>query len=53
VELFINAAESAHLATGGLQGVRSLFSKAIAQGLGSVDYSAMYEAIDPAEDHQP
>ena len=53
VELFINAAESAHLATGSLQGIRSLLLKAIEQGLGSVDYSALYEAIDPAEDHQP
>lgn len=53
VELFINAAESAHLATGSLQGIRSLLLKAIAQGLGSVDYSALYEAIDPAEDRQP
>ena len=53
VELVINAAESAHLATGGLLGIRSLLTKTIAQGLGSVDYSALYEEIDPAEGHQP
>lgn len=53
VELVINAAEAAHLATDGLQGIRSLLTKTIAQGLGSVDYSAMYEEIDPIESHRP
>lgn len=53
VDLVIKAAESAHLATDGLQGIRSLLTKTIAQGLGSVDYSAMYEEIDPIESHRP
>ncbi|MBI4000268.1 MAG: NAD(P)-dependent oxidoreductase [Nitrospira defluvii] len=49
VELVLNAAETTHLATGGLQGIRSLLTETIAQGLGAVDYSAIYEVIDPAE----
>ncbi len=53
VELIINAAEAAHLATGGLQGIRSLLTKTIAKGLGSVDYSAIYEGIDPPDGNQP
>jgi 3-hydroxyisobutyrate dehydrogenase len=53
VELVINAAESAHLATEGLQGIRSLLTKTIVKGLDSVDYSALYEAIDPGEGHRP
>lgn len=53
VDLVIKAAESAHLATEGLEGIRSLLTKTIAQGLGSVDYSALYEAIDPARDRKP
>jgi 3-hydroxyisobutyrate dehydrogenase len=50
VELVINAAESAHLTTEALLGVRSLLTKTIARGLESVDYSALYEVVDPAED---
>jgi len=50
VELVIHAADSAHLAIEGLQGVRSLLKKTIAQGLESLDYSALYEVVDPAED---
>ncbi len=50
VELVLNAAETTHLAIGGLQGIRSLLTETIAQGLGAVDYSAIYEEIDPAED---
>ena len=53
VDLVIKAAESVHLATEGLEGIRSLLTKTIAQGLGSVDYSALYEAIDPARDRKP
>ena len=52
VELGINAAESAHLATEGLQGIRSLLTKTLVKGLDSVDYSALYEAIDPVEGHR-
>ena len=49
VELTLAAAETAHLAPGGLPGVRSLLLDTIAMGLGEVDYSAIYERVDPAE----
>lgn len=53
VELALNAAEATHLATDGLQGVRSLLTETIAHGRGAVDYSAIYEEIDPSEGHRP
>jgi len=53
VELALNAAEAAHLATDGLQGIRSLLTDAIAQGLGDADYSAVYEKVDPADENRP
>lgn len=49
VELVLNAAEMKHLATGGLRGIQALLTKTIARGLGSVDYSAIYEEIDSAD----
>lgn len=49
VDLFLAAAEQAHLSTDGLQGVRSLLTDTIAHGLGEVDYSALYERVDPTE----
>lgn len=52
VDLFLAAAEQAHLTTDGLQGVRSLLTDTIAQGLGEVDYSALYERVDPAEEER-
>ena len=47
VELTLAAADSAQLSPGGLPGVRSLLSDTIALGLGDVDYSALYERVDP------
>ncbi len=47
VELALGAATSAQLSPAGLQGVRSLLIDTIAAGLGDVDYSAIYERIDP------
>lgn len=47
VELALSAAEKARLSPAGLQGVRSLLIDTIAAGLGDVDYSAIYEQIDP------
>ena len=47
VDLALSAAEKAHLSPAGLQGVRSLLLDTIAAGLGEVDYSAIYEQIDP------
>ena len=49
VELTLAAATTAHLSPDGLQGIRSLLLDTIALGLGEVDYSAIYERIDPAE----
>jgi 3-hydroxyisobutyrate dehydrogenase len=47
VELTLAAADSAQLAPAGLPGVRSLLIDTIALGLGDVDYSALYERVDP------
>ncbi len=52
VELALGAAETARLSTAGLQGIRSLLIETIAAGLGEVDYSAVYERIDPDRDEQ-
>jgi hypothetical protein len=52
VELALSAAETAHLSPAGLQGVRSLLIDTIATGLGEVDYSAIYERIDPLSSEQ-
>ena len=51
VDLFLAAAEQARLSTDGLQGVRSLLTDTISHGLGEVDYSALYERVDPEEGH--
>lgn len=47
VELALSVAETAHLSPAALQGVRSLLIDTIATGLGEMDYSAIYEQIDP------
>ncbi|MBA5870813.1 MAG: NAD-binding protein [Nitrospira sp. CR2.1] len=49
VDLCLTAAEQAGLSTEGLQGVRSLLTDTLARGLGEVDYSSLYERVDPAE----
>lgn len=49
VELILREAETRQLASGGLQGVRSLLNDTIDLGLGTVDYSALYETIDPVK----
>lgn len=49
VDLCLAAAEQAGLSTDGLQGVRSLLTDTLARGLGEVDYSALYERVDPVE----
>ncbi|HVG02999.1 MAG TPA: NAD(P)-dependent oxidoreductase, partial [Nitrospira sp.] len=48
VELIIKATDGPPLATDGLRAVASLLETAIVQGMGSLDYSALYEVIDPA-----
>ena len=50
VELALGTAEAARLSTAGLQGIRSLLIETIAAGWGEVDYSAVYERIDPDRD---
>jgi len=53
VELTLAAADTAQLSPGGLPGVRSLLLDTIAMGLGDVDYSALYERVDPATSGSP
>jgi len=53
VDLILRETETRRLASGGLQGVRSLLTDTIDLGLGTVDYSALYERIDPAKGHKP
>jgi hypothetical protein len=36
------------LTTSALDGIRAILEQTIAQGLGEVDYSALYETINPA-----
>ena len=47
VELVSREAAGYGLATNGLEGVRTLLENSVAQGLGEVDYSAVYERINP------
>ena len=52
VELALTAAGATQLSPVGLEGVRSLLTDTIAAGLGEVDYSAIYERIDPPAPEQ-
>jgi len=47
VELFLQEAGGLGLTTGSLGGIRPILEDTIAQGLGEVDYSAVYERINP------
>ena len=47
VELFLQEAAGLGLTTGGFGGIRPILEDTIAQGLGEVDYSAVYERINP------
>ncbi len=47
VELFVKEAAGRGLATSGLEGIRTMLESTMAQGLGEVDYSAIYETINP------
>ena len=46
-KLFLQAAQSAGLDTIGLEGVREIIEKAIAQNLENTDYSAIYQVVNP------
>lgn len=47
VTLFLTAAKDSGLLTKGLEGIRDVLEAAIARGYGAVDYSAIYEEINP------
>ncbi len=47
VRLVLEEAAISGLSTSGLEGVSPLLSNAIDQGLGDMDYSAIYEAVNP------
>lgn len=47
VDLFLMEATARGLETGGLDGIRPLLKKTIAQGLADMDYSALYQAVHP------
>lgn len=47
VDLFLAEAQARQLDTGGLDGIRRLLEKTIGRGLGEMDYSALYEAVNP------
>jgi 3-hydroxyisobutyrate dehydrogenase len=49
VGLFVQEAADRGLATSSLEGLPSLLESAIARGFGDLDYSAMYEALNPAD----
>ena len=46
-DLFLSVAEDLGLNTSGLEGISSLLTKALAQGLADTDYSAIYSAVSP------
>jgi 3-hydroxyisobutyrate dehydrogenase len=48
IELCLAEARAHGLDTDGLDGIRRLLEKTIGRGLGEVDYSALYEAVNPA-----
>lgn len=49
VNLFLATAQATGLDASALTGVQQLLDKAIAQGLGETDYSALYNAVHPEE----
>ncbi len=49
VNLCLQTAESSHLDTSVLQGIKTIFEKAVRQGLPNQDYSSVFETIVPRE----
>lgn len=47
VRLILAEAETCGLSTNGLEGVLPLLSRAITEGAGDLDYSAVYDAVNP------
>lgn len=49
VDLFLKEAATVGLNVSSLEGVRPLLGKTVEQGLADVDYSALFEAVNPAK----
>ncbi|MDE3048834.1 MAG: NAD(P)-dependent oxidoreductase [Nitrospirota bacterium] len=47
VELFLKEASGYELTTSGLEGIRPVLERTIAQGLGEADYASLYETVNP------
>jgi 3-hydroxyisobutyrate dehydrogenase len=47
VDLFLKEASGYELTTSGLEGIRPVLQRTIAQGLGDSDYSAIFEVVNP------
>jgi 3-hydroxyisobutyrate dehydrogenase len=47
VELFLKEASGYGLTTSGLEGIKPVLQRTIAQGLGDSDYSAIFEVVNP------
>jgi 3-hydroxyisobutyrate dehydrogenase len=47
IELFLKEASGYELTTSGLEGIKPVLQRTIAQGLGDSDYSAIFEVINP------
>ena len=47
VELCLNAARDANLATPALAGIRGILEETVGQGLQDADYSSVFEAVVP------
>lgn len=47
VELFLKEASGYELTTSGLEGIKPVLQRTIAQGLGDSDYSAIFEVVNP------
>jgi 3-hydroxyisobutyrate dehydrogenase len=48
IELFLKEASGYELTTSGLEGIKPVLQRTIAQGLGDSDYSAIFEVINPS-----
>ncbi len=47
VDLFLKEATDRGLVTSSVEGIKTILEQTIAQGLGDVDYSALYEIVNP------
>ena len=49
LELFRNEAQTANLESSGIEGIYRLLEITLERGFGESDYSALFEALSPAE----